>query len=122
MSEDKDMDALDDLFAQARADQPAPSDALLARIAADAVTWQPDPAPAPRRSLLAEFFETLGGWPALGGLATATVAGVYLGFVQPELLSTTGAAPAATETTGEDLADAFSFGLFPDDTLFFEEG
>ena len=121
MSDDKDLDALDDLFAKARADQPAPSDALLTRIAADAADWQPDPRPEPRRGLMAELLDALGGWPALGGLATATMAGLYLGFAQPDLLGRSGVA-ITTDAGALEEADGFSFGIFPDDALFFEEG
>ena len=119
MSDDKDMDRLDDLFAQARAEQPVPSDAVLSRIAADAAAWQPEP--APRHGFLAELLEGIGGWPALGGLVTATMAGLYLGFAQPELVSPTGLAQLS-ETGVEDATGEFSFTVFPGDDLFFEEG
>jgi hypothetical protein len=80
-------DDLDDLFAAARADTLVPSDALMARIAADAASVaaaRRRPAVrAQRGGLLSGLFAALGGWPALGGLAAATVAGFWIGVAPP---------------------------------------
>lgn len=79
-------DGLEAFFAAARADAPTPSDDLVARILADADAVHPAPvALAPRRSASPAWRDVLrgiGGWPALAGLATATVAGLWIG-VQP---------------------------------------
>lgn len=74
---------LEDFFVAARARPPQPSAGLMARIVADAAALAPKPpAPAPRRRTgggwrIGDFF---GGWSAMGGLATAAVAGVWIGF------------------------------------------
>ena len=80
---DHDLDAL--LAAAAKDAAQAPSGDLMARVLADAEVMQPTPAafvpePAPRRGRLAGIVSALGGWPSLGGLAAATVAGLWIGF------------------------------------------
>lgn len=79
---------LDDLFAQAQADVPQPSADLLARVMADATAALPRiapplPAKTPRTGFFAALLARVGGAGALAGLATATLAGVWLGFAQP---------------------------------------
>ena len=85
---------LDTLFAAARAAPPAPSDALMARVMADALAHQPAPrAPAatvaPERrggsfwSALSGFF---GGAGALAGMGGAAAAGLFIGLAQPAAL------------------------------------
>lgn len=81
---------LDDLFATAAAQRMAPSEALMARVLADAKAEQPRapvglparPA-APRPGLWAALAEIFGGGGALAGIGTAAVAGVVIGFAQP---------------------------------------
>lgn len=81
---------LEDLFAEARTRAPAPSDALMARIMADAVAHQPPP-PAPVRPAAPTRSAGLSGWLAGlrggmlagAGMVTATLAGVWIGFAQP---------------------------------------
>lgn len=103
---------LDALFAQARNTGPVPSAALLGRIAADAQAAQETQArrqtssPARNsspwwRRVVAE----LGGVPAMGGLLASVVAGVYLGFANPDLasgLAQFGGVPEAEFTTLEE--------------------
>ena len=80
---DFDLDAL--LVAAAKDVAQEPSEGLMARVLADAEAMQPKAAPVarpqPRRGLFSALVEALGGWPSLGGLAAATVAGVWIGFV-----------------------------------------
>ncbi|SLN23250.1 hypothetical protein [Pseudooctadecabacter jejudonensis] len=82
---------LDDLFADLAAEDVPVSDALLDRVMmdADAVLAASAPqAPAPvAQGLGAMLLEAIGGWPAFGGLAAATVAGVWLGVSPPAALS-----------------------------------
>lgn len=109
--------ALDALFAEARADDPVPTDALLARIAADAAMVQPAAErvqAAPRRGWLRQMVDGIGGWPALGGLVTATAAGVYIGISQPDLVGLT--------ALGLETEDFVSTELLPGDDFFFGEG
>lgn len=90
---------LDDLFAAAQAVPRLPSDALMARVLADAMAEQPRagstvanaPAPGPRRRgpgrtavrVWQRLIWALGGAGALAGMGTATMAGLYIGFAQP---------------------------------------
>lgn len=81
-------DFLDALFAQARKDEARPDDALTARILADADDVQAgfasaQPARPAGASLWARLLDGLGGWPAVSGLAAATVAGVWIGVAPP---------------------------------------
>ena len=84
---DRDDDQLEDVFAAARRAAAVPSEALLARIIADAEDAMPvrtasrDPARvAPARAGLLRWLGAQAGWGALGGLATATVAGLWFGY------------------------------------------
>ena len=80
-----------------RGETPAGMEAFLARIEADAFAAQatrtaplsasvPVAAPA-REGWLAQLWSAIGGWPSLAGLATATVAGVWIGISPPAALS-----------------------------------
>ena len=107
---------LDRLLAAASRTAPAPSDALMQRVLADALALQPQlaalrPAPAPvREGRLSRFFRALGGGPALAGLGTAAVFGVVLGYLSPTTLD---------YLTGST-ADAAEF--FPDADFLTTEG
>lgn len=109
--------ALDALFDAARPAEP--SAGLTGRILRDAERLQPSMArpTIPQRGLFGTLANALGGWPTLGGLATATLAGLYIGFAQPELLSGQ-ATDFVLDLTEEDAL----MGLLPGDALFFEEG
>lgn len=89
---ERDDTRLADFFAAARRDAPAPSDALMARILADAEAAMPRGAeapvrsgpgrsgPEPRRGGLLGWLGGVGGWGGVGGLATATLAGLWFGY------------------------------------------
>ncbi len=98
---------LDSLFAEAEAGL-APSDALMARVLADAAAVQAASvqagagqagavragerpvgreAPPPARSFWTGLAAVFGGGGALAGLGTAALAGLYLGFAQPSALT-----------------------------------
>ena len=126
--DDDDM-MLESLFEAGRAEAPVPSQDLMARILADAQANMPAPAPIVRaarpvrRGLLAGLLAAVGGWPSVATMATATVAGIWLGFAQPDTLNTLsggtllpGSAEAAYEV--DDLVP--SYGSF--DGLLTEEG
>ncbi len=78
-------DDLDGLFAEMRATAGVPSDALMARVLADAAAAQPRalPASAPQPALWDRVMDAIGGWPSVGGLAVATVAGIWVGVAPP---------------------------------------
>ena len=86
-------DALDDLFAVARRTTPPPSEALMARVLADAMEMQPKAVVALAPVMLrgpgvwARLAALFGGAGALAGMGTAAMAGLFIGFVQPEGLS-----------------------------------
>ncbi|WP_435164333.1 dihydroorotate dehydrogenase [Falsirhodobacter sp. 1013] len=81
---------LDDLLATARNHAPSPSGALLARILTDAEAeqdrWQPRA--ASRRRWTRFLPLVLGSVGATAGMATAALAGVWIGYAQPETLTT----------------------------------
>lgn len=118
MSDTGDDDAfLNAYFADARADAPVPSAALLARIAEDAGRAQPTHAPvqhAPRGGGLS-LWQRLTGWSALaGGLTAATLAGVWIGYNPPaqlDLLSNT-LLGADAQLTAELVPSLDSYYLF----------
>lgn len=76
-------DDLDDLFAAARATGPQPAPALMARILADAAAAQPRVRAARPRFRLGALISALGGVSALAGMATAAVAGLWIGLAPP---------------------------------------
>ncbi len=95
-------DALDDLFAEARRTTPPPSEALMARVLADAMEMQPKAVVALAPVMLrgpgvwARLAALFGGAGALAGMGTAAMAGLFIGFVQPEGLSVLGDAVLGT--------------------------
>ena len=103
---------LEDLFAQARKQDPHPSDALLARVLADAdgvqVGMQPALTAAPN-SLWVRILDALGGWPAVSGLAAATVAGVWIGVAPPSSVQDLTASLVGDEISIDLFATEFAF-------------
>ncbi|MBR9844401.1 MAG: hypothetical protein GYB25_14675 [Rhodobacteraceae bacterium] len=101
---------LDALFAAARDDAAqAPSSDLMARVLADAEAMQPKPAapvvrPQSRGGLVSGILSAIGGWPSLGGLAAATVAGVWIGFSATPTVLPDGLAGLVGETNSDYLA------------------
>lgn len=84
-------DDLDDLLALAARRPALPSEALMDRVLADALTLQPEAAgfraaTAPRMGLMARLAAVFGGAPALAGLGTAAVFGLALGYYSPATL------------------------------------
>jgi len=83
---DRDDTGLDAFFEAAGRYGAAPDAAFRARLLDDALAAQPAPTPTPDptgRRQRPGWFAALGGWPVLSGLATATVAGVWIGIAQP---------------------------------------
>lgn len=69
-------DRVEAAFAEARKAPPAVPDALMARIMADALNVMPQKTKA---SPWRQLFRTLGGWPAMAGLAATTCVGLWMG-------------------------------------------
>ncbi len=102
---------LDDILAQARSQQPTPSQDLIARVLADAAAEQaailtPIAAPVSRGQ---RFFDILGGWTGFGGLITAGMAGIWIGLA-PQV-------PLESLAAGEAV-DTIALNLWPEDSLF----
>lgn len=95
-------DALDDLFAEARSTTRPPSEALMARVLADATEVQPRavvavvPVAVRGPGFWARLAALFGGAGTLAGMGTAAMAGLFIGFVQPEGLSVLGDAVLGT--------------------------
>lgn len=87
MTDPKD-DDLDTLFAQMQGLAVVPGDALMARVLADAASAQAAgwPVPRPQPGLWDRMMAAIGGWPSVGGLAAATVAGLWIGVAPPTSL------------------------------------
>lgn len=105
-------DVLDDLFALAQdVGRESMPETLVDRITQDAILARRTPVEVnAHSSLWARLEEALGGWPTFSGLATAAVAGLYVGFADPALLQSLGF-EGATETVADFL---------PGDELFFD--
>lgn len=77
-------DMLEDLFAQARDRAPEVSDDLMSRVLADAEMAQNMlPVVQPEPGLGKRLLDLIGGWPTLGGLVAATIAGFWVGVAPP---------------------------------------
>ncbi|MBY6068206.1 hypothetical protein KUW17_15740 [Leisingera aquaemixtae] len=88
---DKANQELEELFAAARRDRPALPEHLSAAILADAGRVQQGrhaagPARAARQPLWRQLIEAVGGWPAMGGLAAASAAGLWIGLAPPSFV------------------------------------
>ncbi|WP_323775571.1 hypothetical protein [Leisingera sp.] len=88
---DKALQELDDLFAAARREPPAVPHHLNAAILADAARAQAGfpaaaPARAARQPLWRQLIEAIGGWPAIGGFAAASAAGLWIGMAPPSFV------------------------------------
>lgn len=110
MMTDPKMDMLDDIFAHARAVAPTPSDDLVARVLADAkAAGKEVAAPAPRPGFFAGLLDVVGGWPSVGGLVAATVAGIWVGVAPPA---------SVEDFTASTFGDAVTIGVFAEDLDF----
>ena len=106
---DAELDALLALAAQAaQVAAVAPSADLMARIVADAdavaeareASIEPGARSRPRGRMRA-LLVAIGGWPAMAGLATATVAGVWIGYASPDTLDGIASGLVASQTIYE---------------------
>ncbi|MEL7461775.1 MAG: dihydroorotate dehydrogenase [Pseudomonadota bacterium] len=120
-------DPLDTFFSAARAAQAKPGADLTARVLADAAAMQPAPqtvskavSKTPASPVKPGWLSALGGWPALAGLVTATVAGVSIGVADPTYvgdLAFSGFSDAYDfSTVGTTLGSGFDLGLDLGDT------
>ena len=110
---------LDALFADARRQDAAPSPDFMERVLQDALQAQVAAAPvisAPRGSWLRQLVSAVGGWPAVAGLATAGVAGLWIGINPPSAVATT------TENLLGTSSDLYLVDLMPSYEFTLAEG
>ncbi len=104
------------LFQAVQDTAPVPSEELWQRVHADADAAMPPPATRPASTarrpvqvgLVAGLLAAIGGWPSMAGLATAAIAGVWIGFSNPAALSELndlGLLPGDTSAQVFDLED-----------------
>jgi hypothetical protein len=110
------MAELDALLAGAAAAPVEMPDQLMAAILADAARVQAEQqavavAVPARRPRLVQLWQAIGGWPGLGGLATACAVGLWIGLAPPQFLpdpvalaADSSAAAAAVPFESYDLA------------------
>ena len=106
------MVALDRLLAERAGAPAAPSADFLARVAAEGLAEQPkgrDIAAAPPRRT--GWVTRLGGWPALGSLACAGVAGLAIGLAAPEGLTGLASGLVGETVVVDLLPETAAFGL-----------
>lgn len=96
---DTDDAMIDDLLADAAQVSPAVDPALMARVMADAHRAPDLAGPVATRSLWVQFGDLLGGWPAMGGLAMAGCAGLWMGFAPPATIEDVAASLFGTTET-----------------------
>ncbi|SDI17337.1 hypothetical protein SAMN05421850_101889 [Lutimaribacter saemankumensis] len=88
---DRNETGLETFFESARATAPGPSGDLMARVLADAEAVQAARVKAPARRgprvRFAQLREAIGGWPAMAGLVSAGLAGLWLGVSPPAALN-----------------------------------
>ncbi|MEY1556406.1 hypothetical protein AB3Y40_12305 [Yoonia sp. R2331] len=92
---------------------PAPDDALMARVMADAARAPELKDHAARGSIWAQLVASVGGWPAAGGLALAGIAGLWVGVAPPASIEDAAAGLFGTTDTVT---------LWDDGGIFAEEG
>jgi len=103
-------DDLELFFEVARGAVPVPEAPLVARVLADAEAARSSP-----RVRWRGWVQELGGWPAMAGLSTATLAGIWIGIAPPGEVVMGGflgldadyvidAGPYALTALGEDFA------------------
>lgn len=96
-------DPLDEAFGILKQHATPPGDDVMARVLADADAVQAEilapPKPA-RLPVSVRFMALIGGWPSMAGLATAGLAGVWIGVSQPAALVQTSEALIFGDASG----------------------
>ncbi len=116
MMDDKKIDqGLDDFFAAARETEITPSDVLLARIIGDAADHLPHAQitrAATPTGIVTKILDALGGWPSVAGLASASIVGLWVGYVQPGIVED------FTDVLISSDAESYLFDINPSSSLF----
>jgi len=109
---DRATELVDALLADAAEVQADVPDHLMAAVLRDADAVQPAAKPAPSPGLWDAVLDMIGGWSAVGGLATAGVAGIWLGVAPPVALEAVAADFVGTSTAvdlfGNDVLGSFA--------------
>ncbi len=112
---DRDQIELDNLLAQTALMKPVVPQDLMARVMIDAEQVQPRSNDVARRGIWASVLDMIGGWPGVGGLALAGVAGLWIGVAPPvglESMATTVLGSTQTvDLFGGDMLGNFADGL-----------
>lgn len=109
---DPDLKDVDDLLAHVATQRPdVPAD-LMARVLIDADQLQPPAQAIAPQSLWSAVLDLIGGWPAIGGVAMAGVAGLWIGIAPPTGLDAFAATVwgdvDAVDLLGGDVLGSFS--------------
>ena len=107
---EKDAIDLEAVFEAARQATPELPGALADRIVADAISVQQERQtldPGNHRGRFSQLLALIGGWPAIGGFATACAVGFWIGFAPPQIV------PDPIQLVQQGEAD-----LFAEDDLF----
>lgn len=107
-----DDEMIDAMFSEARAQSPAVSDDLIARVLADAAAARPDRVVAQKQGVWVSILDLIGGWPSVGGLAMAGVAGIWVGVAPPTSVSS---------WTADLIGSPVSIDLLGDNNDYFSE-
>jgi len=104
---DTDIQGLDAFFDAARRSPSALSDDAMTRILQDAHRVQsgfgsPEVVIARRPGRISQFLVAIGGWPGMAGLATAGVAGLWIGAVPPAFVESLADGVITTSDTADD--------------------
>ena len=115
---DNDDAMIDALFRDARAIDALPDDGLMARVMADAHRAGDGLVAVADQSWWTTLSDILGGWPTVGGLALAGVAGLWVGVAPPTSVENLAASIFGTTDTvsfiDDDLDLGFGFGVLAD--------
>jgi hypothetical protein len=74
---------IDDLLSQAANIKPVVPQSLMARVLIDADIAQPRQTDTTDQSFWASLRDMIGGWPGVGGLAMASLTGLWIGVAPP---------------------------------------
>lgn len=111
---------LDALFSSARDQDTVPSMALMDRVMSDALAVQAlaetTAAPVKPARWWSGALAAIGGWPAMAGLATACVSGIWIGVNPPDMVTDSAYALFSLET------DAYLVDVVPGLSLDLLEG
>lgn len=112
---DQNQTEIDDLLADVASAKPPVLSDLMARVLIDARQVQPQSVAVTEQGLWAAILDMIGGWPAVGGLAMAGVAGLWIGVAPPtglENMATTMLGSTQTvDLFGGDMLGSLSDGV-----------